>query len=200
MTWEHLQAMTALYLAGLLWLHHKQWILLRYIWSAFGFAFILINLSLLQNWHAALASIEAGHVQAMVAPLGIALQVQGGNLLLVPDPTGWSGLQINIECSTLIELSVLVGLLLFYPRLPFRRRWLYLGLGSGGTYLLNLLRILVIVVLIHTWGKPVVYLAHVIIGRLVYFAGVVALYWFLLTRPTLALVHRSIETTGRAVQ
>jgi len=200
MSWLQLQLLTVVYIAGTLAIYRKRWYLFAYIWAAFGFAFVFIHLSLLQEWNMALAALEASHTEMIMAPLGLTLTFLDDVTLLVPDPTGWSSLRFSIECSTLIELSVFSGLVLFYPRFTLRRRWSYLALGVIGTYLLNLLRVVVIVVLIHIWGKPMVPVAHAVIGRLVYFAGVIALYWFILTKPTLAMVRRSIEVSGRAVQ
>jgi len=200
MTLPLLQLAVLVYLLGLIGIHRKGWQLLLYVWGAFGFAYLLIHLSLLQEWNVALATLEARHLQAIMAPAGVALTFVDDTTLLVPDPTGWSGMRIGVECSTLIELSVFTGLMLFYPRLSLEKRWKYLASGFIGTYVLNLIRLVIITVIIATWGKPTVPIAHAVVGRLVYFAGVVALYWFLLTRPTLALVHRSIEATGRAVR
>ncbi len=200
MTFPLLQLATAVYLLGLIWVHRQGWQLLLYIWSAFGFAYLSIHLSLLQGWNVALATLEARHLQAIMAWLGVKLSFVDDTTLLVPDPTGWSGMRIGVECSTLIELSVFSGLMLFYPRLTLEKRWKYLALGCIGTYTLNMVRLVIVAAIIAAWGKPAVPIAHAIVGRLVYFAGVVALYWFLLTRPTLALVRRSIEASGRAVR
>lgn len=200
MNWSYLQVIAVIYLAGMVWVRQRQWSLFQFVWGAFGFAFLFIHLSLIQGWDSSLSTIEVRNVQSLIGFLGIRLQSVDNTTLLIPDSTGWSGLRVGIECSTLIELSVFAGLVLFYPRLSFNQRWRYLLLGLVGTYLLNLLRITVIVILIWFWGKPMVPFAHAIVGRLIYFVGVVALYWFLLTRPTLRLVHRSIEVSGRAVR
>ena len=200
MTWPLMQLVTALYLGGLLLIHRKGWQLVFYLWCVFGFVFLAIHMVILQGWDVAFAGLEAQHVRMLVAPLGINLQSLDATTFLVPDGSGWSGLKIGIECSTVIELSVFAGLVLFYPRLSMQQRWLYVLIGAVGTYLLNILRIVIIVLMIAAWGKPAVPVAHTIVGRMVYFLGIVGLYWFLLTQPTLHLVRRSIETAGRAVR
>jgi len=198
-TWPLLQFLTALYIIGLIWLQRKRWRLSRYVWGAFGLTFLFIHLSLLQGWNEALAAVEAQHVQSIMAVLGARLQIFEATTLLVPDSTGWTGLQVGVECSTLIELSVFAGLVLFYPRFSLQTRWKSLLLGVIGTYLLNLLRLMIIAGMVTIWGKSVVVLAHAVIARVIYFGGIVLLYWFLLTRPTLIMVRRSIESSGRAV-
>jgi exosortase/archaeosortase family protein len=200
MTWFQLQLVVLVYLAGLMWFHRHRWAFARYLWGAFGFAFLAIQLSVVMAWHVSLAALETAHVRTLMALVGVHIQIVDDITLLVPDPTGWSGLRFGIECSTLIELSVFGGLMLFYPRLTLSKRWTYLAWGAVCTYGLNLVRICVIVILIGIGGKPIVPVAHAIVGRLVYFFGIVVLYWFLLTQPTLLLIRRSIEITGRAVR
>jgi exosortase family protein XrtG len=130
---------------------------------------------------------------------GLTLQSLGTAELVVPDPTGWSILSIGIECSTLIEASVFAGLLLFYPRFPASDRLLRLLAGVGATFLINLARLAVIVGMVATLGKAAVPLAHTFVGRMVFFIGIVVVYWRMLTMPTLRLVRRDLEISGRAV-
>lgn len=200
MSWPLWLVLALVYLAGLFGLGRRRWRLARYIWGAFGLAFLLIHLALLLGWHTALAAAEAGHLQSILALAGIEIQRVETAAILVPDATGWSGLRIGIESSALIEMTVFLGLLLFYPQLPLSSRGRHLIIGLAGTYALNLLRLLVIVGMILIWGKPAVPLAHYVVGRLVFFGGVVILYWYLLTKPTLRIVHELIESSGRAAR
>ncbi len=200
MTWFQLQLAVLVYVAGLIWFQRYKWTFMSYLWGAFGFAFLAIQLSVIMEWHVLLGALEATHVRALMALASIHIHIVDDITLMVPDPTGWSGLRFGIECSTLIELSVFGSLMLFYTRLTLSKRWTYLAWGALGTYVLNLVRICVIVILIWFGGKPMVPIAHAIVGRLVYFLGIVVLYWFLLTQPTLLMIRRSIGVTGRAVQ
>jgi exosortase family protein XrtG len=192
-----LQLLLVIYLLGIVSLQRRHWSLLLYLWSAFGLAFLIIQFAVLQNWHAALASLEASQLTGIMNALGVQLQLVDRTMLMVPDSTGWSGLRIGVESSTLIELSVLAGLLLFYPKQTPRQRSVFLMIGLTGTYVLNLLRLMVIVGMILIWGKPAVPLAHTVVGRLLYFGGVVMLYWFLMTRPTLRTVYDVMKGSGR---
>ena len=131
--------------------------------------------------------------------LGVTLSTLGASTLVVPDPTGWSVLGIGIECSTLIEAAVFTGLMLFYPRFGGVARLSRLSLGLGATFGLNMLRLGVIVLMVVTLGKPAVVWAHAIVARLVFFVGIVFLYWRMLTLPTLSTVKRDLEVSGRAV-
>jgi exosortase/archaeosortase family protein len=197
MNWSLLSLLTVVYITGLLWFQRRHWSLALYIWQAFGLAFLLIHLAVLLNWHVTLAALEASQIAAIVSAVGVPVQVINDTTLLIPDATGWSGLRIGVESSTLIEIAVLSGLLLFYPKRTSSQRGVSLAIGFFGTYLLNLLRLFIIIAMILLWGKPAVAVAHTLIGRLVYFVGVVLLYWFLMTKPTVRIVYDVIRTSGR---
>lgn len=199
MTWTLLQLLTVGYFVGLLLFQRRSWRLPYYLWGAVGFTFLVVHLSLLMGWNVSLARVEAMHARQIMALFGQELQFVGESTLLVRDPTGWTGLNIGIECSTLMEISVFGGLLLYYPRFALPRRAAYLIVGILGTYVLNLLRIILIVVMVSIFGKSIVPVTHAVIVRALYFFGVVALYWYLLTKPTLTIVRRSIEVTGLGV-
>ncbi|NJL94578.1 MAG: exosortase/archaeosortase family protein [Anaerolineae bacterium] len=117
----------------------------------------------------------------------------------MPDTQGWVGLNITLECSTLIELSIFAGLLLFYPKLTLKQRAWAFAVGLLVTYVLNLGRIVLIVGMILALGREAIPLAHNLVARLLYFVGILFIYWFLLTRPTLFAIRRTIESQGLGV-
>jgi exosortase family protein XrtG len=183
----------SIYVAGLVILRTSSNQLLRFIWGAPGFAFLTIWIAVDLNVHHLLAAQEANQLQWMLALSGNPIDVINHVTLLVPDDRGWVGMTIGAESSTLIELAVFLGVVLFYPKLGRRNRLIYGIIGVIGTYLLNLLRLLLIIALISIWGREVFPLAHSVIGRTVYFLGVVALYWYLLTKPTLRIIQHRIN-------
>jgi exosortase family protein XrtG len=187
----------AVYVAGLLLLRKARTGLIGYLWGAFGLATAVIFAGQIGGW-----SVPLGAAQAEILALGSRLF--GGGLstvadggLVVPDPTGWSILQVGIECSALIEISIFAGLMLFYPRLPARERIGRMVAGVLITLAINLVRLSVIAAMVALLGKPAVPLAHTVVGRLVFFAGILYLYWKMLTLPTLAFVRRELEVTRR---
>jgi exosortase family protein XrtG len=199
MTWELLQLLCLIYIVGLLFLRRRKWRLAAYVWGAGGLSFLVIHLTVLMGWNEQIAWLEASHVQSIMRLFGVELRTFSNVSLMVPDPTGWTGLSITEECSSLIEFSAFLGLLLFYPRIPLTQRASFIVIGALGTYVLNLIRILIIVGMIIIYGKPIVPLAHAVVGRAVYFVGIIILYWYLLTRPTLVMVRRTIEISGQGV-
>jgi exosortase family protein XrtG len=199
MTTQTLSLLAVLYLAGLVALRRARYTLLGYLWAAFGFAALGILTSQVGQWNVALGRVEVATLVRAGGWLGLEAAGLQRSSLVVPDPTGWSILNIGLECSTLIEAFIFVGLLLFYPRFSGLQRLQRMGIGLASLYLLNLVRLAVIIGMIMLWGKPAAALAHAVVARLVFFVGMIAIYWWLLTRPTLGLIRREMEVTGRAV-
>ncbi|MBN1438602.1 MAG: archaeosortase/exosortase family protein [Anaerolineales bacterium] len=192
-----LSVFCAVYFAGLVLLRKARVGLFAYLWDSFGLAAILIFAGQIGGWNAPLGAFQAWIVALVGNLFGAGLQIVPDGGLVVPDPTGWSILQVGIECSALIEISIFAGLILFYPRLPAGERLGRLGAGVAATLAVNLVRLAVIAALVAAFGKPVTPLAHAVVGRLVFFAGILYLYWRMLTLPTLKMVRRELEVTQR---
>ena len=184
-------ALTAYAGGCVLWRRGRQW-LSFYLWGAVGLALSLIYLGLASGWQDTLIAAEAQHIQWVVGPW-ISARPLGDDMLMIPDPTGWSILYIGIECSALLEMACLLGLVLFYPRFALPRRLLLATAGLGATYALNLGRLVVIVLITHYLGKQFVMIAHTIVGRLLFFGGTILTYWHLITQPTLTIVSRDVR-------
>lgn len=105
-------------------------------------------------------------------------------VLVVVQPVGWTVLHIGVESSGLLEISVLVSLLLFYPGWSFLRRSASIAAGVVASWVANVIRLFFIVVLLHLYGKQALVLAHVFIGKVVFFALTMAIYWYLITLPS----------------
>ncbi len=197
-TW--LAAVVFVYLVGLLITRRMRYRLSGYLFSSFGLVAIIVLASNLGQWNEPLGAFQAQIMVWAADLIGLKLGVLGPASLVVPDPTGYSILRIEVECSTLIEATVFSGLLLFYPRFRPRERLIRLGAGIGATLVINLIRLGVIVGMLTVLGKPALPWAHAVVGRLVFFAGVIFLYWRMLTLPTLGVVMRDLEVSGRAVK
>jgi len=87
-----------------------------------------------------------------------------------------------------------VALLLFYPSYNWKTKLKYATIGTVATFAANIIRILSIVFIVAVFGKTSVYLAHAIIGKLIFFALIVILYWYLLTKPTMNTVRKNIKS------
>ena len=115
-------------------------------------------------------------------------------MVLVGDQSvGGTMLQITVESSGLLETGVVSGMLMFYPGWSLRKRLGLSILAILATYVANIIRLMVIVVVIHYGGKDTLLVSHTILGRAVFFFGVILIYWYLLSRPTLRTVARKLD-------
>ncbi|MEE8046164.1 MAG: exosortase/archaeosortase family protein, partial [Dehalococcoidia bacterium] len=114
-------------------------------------------------------------------------------VLVISQDIGWTMLQVTIESSGLLETGVISGMLLFYPGWSVRKRLWFTFVAIILTYMSNVIRLMVIVSTLHYMGKSSLLISHTIIGRAVFFALVIAIYWFMMTRPTLRTVKKKID-------
>lgn len=173
----------------------RRW-LLYYLIGALGFILLVVYGSSILGLDRALESAEAAQVAVLGPLVGARLAIIGGSGLAIPNHTGWAVFDIGIECSAMLETSAILGLIGLYPRFTLPRRVSALAVGIVATYVLNLARILLIVWIINAWGTGWVFAAHAVFGRMFFFFGTVALYWFLVTRPTVGLVRDRLRPAG----
>jgi exosortase/archaeosortase family protein len=88
---------------------------------------------------------------------------------------------------------VITGMLLFYPGWSMRRRIIFTLSAILFTYIANIIRLMVIVLTLSEMGKNSLLISHTIVGRAVFFALIILIYWYLMTRPTLRTVRKKIE-------
>ena len=92
-------------------------------------------------------------------------------------------LQIDFECSGIIEIMAYISLLAFFDVYD-RNEKLFVGvLGTIGIILSNVLRIIVICMMIYFGGTRVYYIAYSIVGRLLFYTLSVLLYFYVFTKP-----------------
>lgn len=118
----------------------------------------------------------------------------GTVLVLLALENSWTCIDIDIECSGLLESCVLLGLLWFFPQMDRVRKLAYTIFGLTALYSINLIRLYVIVYIINTHGRSAMYFAHTVVGRLVFFCLAIVVYWYLFTRSSLETVRRMSES------
>jgi exosortase family protein XrtG len=90
---------------------------------------------------------------------------------------------IDMECSGIIEIAAFLSLLVFYQIYNVPER-IYVGIiGTLYTLLSNALRISVICTMIHFLGTDYYYIAHTVVGRIIFYVLQVILYFFVFTKP-----------------
>ncbi|MHC1605059.1 MAG: archaeosortase/exosortase family protein [Candidatus Methanofastidiosia archaeon] len=168
----------------------RQW-LIYYIVAVFGLTLLLVLLTMHIGYDTKLAEIEVSHTSFLLNMLGINAGAKSTQLF-IPTPEGWSVLVCGIECSALLELSVLFSLILFYLRFSAARKMGSLILGVGVTYIANMFRLSIIAGIAHYYGEEYIFLAHAVIGRLLFFGFVLFIYWYIVTKPTIRIIGKSI--------
>ncbi len=169
-----------------------------YVIGAVGLALAIIFIGRATPLESGLQQVVAAGVHAISSltpvPTRIFQSAPGAIMVLVVDQSvGWTMLQITVESSGLLETGVISGMLMFYPGWSFRKRLGFTIMAILATYVANIIRLMVIVVVIHYGGKDTLLVSHTILGRAVFFVGVIAIYWYLLSRPTLRTVRAKLD-------
>jgi exosortase family protein XrtG len=197
-TFNPILALALVAWAAILWfLRSKRIWIFYYIWGAVGFTLLAILL-LRGSWvEFGIEQLTGLTLHHTLGYMGIETRVfdkaPGTILMLIKVDNSWTAIDIDIECSGLLEGCVLMGLMLFYPAYKPRMKAVYSSTGLVMLYLINLVRLYVIVGTIHMGGRDVIYIAHSLIGRLVFFGLTITLYWWLFTRPSLVKVKEYIR-------
>lgn len=179
------------WLALLLFFRRFRIWLMFYAVASIGLALLLIFAGIdLLPLERGLEMATAYTAHAISRAVGIPTRVfeaAPGNILVwvVVQEPGWTIVRVDLECSGLLEMAVWAGLLLFYPAWTVWRRIELLIWGLAATYTSNVIRVLSIIAILHGLGKRSIFVAHTIVGRLVFFALATLLYWIIFTRLTL---------------
>ena len=112
---------------------------------------------------------------------------------LVGSDHGWTMVRVTIECSSLLETGVISGMVGFYPGWTVKRRISLVVLGALATYLANIVRMTVIIGTLHLFGKDSLFIAHTIVGRAIFFVLVIAIFWYIITLPTMRTVFNKLQ-------
>lgn len=104
-------------------------------------------------------------------------------VIFVDSAAGAITLKIDFECSGIVEIMAFVSLLAFFEVYSRSERLIVGMFGSIAIMLANALRIIVIAEMIHFGGPNLYYVAHSLVGRLVFYVFTVALYFYVFTKP-----------------
>ena len=170
----------------------RAW-LTYYLFASFGLVLILVlglQLTGLEKY------IEYGQmnlVKYLSQPFGIGIAALSPTTIQVNDSIGWVVLTMGIESSALIEASILIALVSFYPAYGMSKKVRYLTIGLFVTFVANIIRIFIIVSMTHFMGRETIFISHAIVGRLFFFLCIIILFWYIFTRPTIEEVSEIIR-------
>ncbi len=91
-------------------------------------------------------------------------------------------LYIDFECSGIIETLAFFALLWFFPVYRLYEKVVVSIAGGLLIFASNVLRIFVICLVVYFFRGDMYFLAHTIIGRLVFYACTIALYFYVFTK------------------
>lgn len=125
-------------------------------------------------------------IMAYFADLSGGFEVYSKNALLLIDAKGGIvSMLINYECSGVIELLVYSCLVLFFPFVTKGKKlWAFIW---GNVYIMicNVIRLLTIIMFVKWQGIAWYNISHTIIGRIIFFAMMIVLYYIVFTKNQL---------------
>lgn len=156
----------------------KAW---KFIWGSCGL-FILMMLFVRPHFTEPLAKIVASIAGIFGNLTGMYSSFFKYGVIFVESAAGSISLQIDFECSGILEIMAFVSLLLFYEVYTIYERILIGLVGTAYIILANALRICIICVIIYYNGVSSYSFAHTIVGRIVFYGLSVILYFIVFTR------------------
>ena len=155
----------------------------KYLWGSVGlFVFMCIFIQ------PALTEILKQYVTAAVGVIGKVTGICEAyyelSIIFIPKQSVLSSisLYIDYECSGVIEMMAFVALLAFYQVYDVGQRIIIGLLGCISIFFFNVIRIVVISWIIYKFGSESYYVAHTIIGRLVFYVLSILLYYYIFTK------------------
>lgn len=92
-------------------------------------------------------------------------------------------LQIDFECSGVLEIMAFLSLLLFFNVYTRYEKVMVSVVGTVYLCLANVLRIILICEIIHFGGSKYYYIAHTYLGRIFFYILTILLYFNVFTKP-----------------
>ncbi len=119
-------------------------------------------------------------------------------IIFIQSATGAITLQVDFECSGIIEIMAFVSLLAFFMVYTVNERIVVGILGTVYIILANVLRVTCICLIIHFFGPEAYYISHTIIGRLIFYTLSVLLYFYVFTKPQIIRMKIGKFTYGHS--
>ncbi len=104
-------------------------------------------------------------------------------VLFVPAGDSSITLQVDMECSGIIETMAFISLLAFFDVYKRPEKIIVGIIGVAVIMLANVLRIILICEIVHFFGIGAYSVAHTYIGRIFFYVITVLLYFYVFTKP-----------------
>jgi exosortase family protein XrtG len=104
------------------------------------------------------------------------------SMLFVQHGSEAISLCIDYECSGIIEMMAYVSMLAFFRVYDWMQCIILSVLGCMMIFFANIIRLFVIGTTIYYFGNDAYYIAHTIVGRIIFYALSVILYYYIFTK------------------
>jgi exosortase family protein XrtG len=156
-----------------------------FIWGSVGLFFILITLSS-PYWVWLWTHVITLVIGWLGSTTKMSLTMLKYNIISILNSAGSVNMTIDYECSGIIETLAFISLVVFFPIFSRYEKLFFSLLGTAWIFLANLLRLYLIIVIVHLGGGDYFFLAHSILGRIVFYVLAIALYYNVFTYSQLA--------------
>lgn len=103
-------------------------------------------------------------------------------LLFISHNATQLSLYIDFECTGILETLAFLSLLWFFPVYQLYEKIAVSVIGTATIFLANVLRIFVICQMLYWGGERLYFMAHSFVGRFLFYAITIALYFYVFTR------------------
>lgn len=104
------------------------------------------------------------------------------SMLFVQHGSEAISLCIDYECSGIIEMMAYISMLAFFRVYDWMQRIILSVLGCMMIFFANIIRLFVICTTIYYFGNDAYYIAHTIVGRIIFYVLSVILYYYIFTK------------------
>lgn len=91
-------------------------------------------------------------------------------------------IELNYECSGVVEVLVFSSIILFYPIKSIKERAIKFFIGNGIIILANILRLTIIIISVKYLGHEGYEFAHRVVARIVFYFIIITMYYKILTK------------------
>ena len=95
----------------------------------------------------------------------------------------YAELFINYECSGMLETIAFISMLTFFPIYENGEKLIIGFLGFIWILIANIVRLLITITILDYYGINALFIAHSIIGRVIFYVVVILLYYQVFTKP-----------------
>ncbi|MCM1039712.1 MAG: exosortase family protein XrtG [Roseburia sp.] len=114
--------------------------------------------------------------------LGLFKAYTSHSILFIENADGPISLYVDFECGGVIEILVFISLIWFFAVYKVKEKALISLAGIVWIILANIIRLFSICLIINKFGNESYYVAHTIVGRLIFYALSIILYFYVFTR------------------